>query len=133
MKKIKTNLQYYKYNTSLQTSSASIIWYVLEVNGQNETGRCFSEDELQQFISFINANSYNFPNSHSILDCSSDENTPFCTPYLTTNQRPDNLILKNSPNIGGRINKCMDIILCDNRGNQNHNYNLGFMVIGVVQ
>jgi len=130
MKKIKTKLVDYKYNnTILQSTPVDIVWYVLQSNGQIDKGRCFSESELQKFLAFINANVSNFPGTSNALDCN-EENTPFCTAYITSPQVPDNLILRSNPNLSSRVSKCMDIILCNSRGIQNHTYNLEFDVIG---
>jgi len=129
MKKVKTELVYYRYNTFLQTTSDQIIWYVLQVDGQIEKGRCFTENELTQFVAFISTNQINFPNKLSILECTL-ENTPFCTAFVTRPNQPSNIILRKEPCVSSYISKCMDVVLCNAQGITNHTYNLDFDVIG---
>lgn len=129
MKKVKTELVYYRYNSFLQTTSDQIIWYVLQVDGQIEKGRCFTENELTQFVAFISTNQINFPNKLSILECTL-ENTPFCTAFVTRPNQPSNIILRKKPCLSSHISKCMDVVLCNSQGSTNHTYNLEFDVIG---
>lgn len=132
MKKIKTKLVNYKYNnTILQSTPVEIVWYVLQSIGQIDKGRCFKEDELQQFITFIKSNVSNFPGTYNVLDCNEEE-TPFCTAHVTSPNKPDNLILRSNPILISRVNKCMDIILCDSGGHNQHTYKLDFFVIGEI-
>ena len=129
MKKIRTELAYYKFNSILQTTSEKIEWYVLETIGTIEKGRCFTEVELTQFLSYISCTKINFPNNYIIHDCS-EESTPFCTANVTRQAHPSNLILRKTPCLNNHTSKCMDIKLCDTQGNFNHSYNLEFDIIG---
>jgi len=138
MYKLKTQLAFYRFNTSIQHSSQYITWYVLnKPDDIEEYGRCFTYNELTLFQNFVTQNQMNFPGNKNYHPCN-DEEAPFCDIYsLRPNQGANsvkNLIIRKNPKLStaGTFHNCMDIILT-NQSHDNHTYNLDFDVIGRIE
>lgn len=139
MYKLETQLAYFRFNSIRRQGNLKVTWYALEYEKDaEEGGRCFTKDELDKFLGFVTSKPNNFPGSKNHHPCNEDE-TPFCSVYsLIPNDRtsfPKNLILRKNPqlNTNSNIYDCMDIVLTDQNGVDNHNYNLKFNVIGRIE
>jgi hypothetical protein len=139
MYKLRTKFSCYRYNSIPNNGEATVTWYVLETKEHlTETGRCFSKDELNLFLEFVNTRPQNFPNEINFLTCDAEDITPFSSVYSTISSgkisRPDNIILRKSPALSpaGNIYHCMDIVLTHNN-KDNHTYELDFDVIGIIE
>lgn len=135
MKKLITNLSYFKYNTTINTTGFKVTWYVVEEDEGEEFGRGFKPDELDEFFRFINNHPLNFEgdkNAH-IVD---DEEILYFDIFSFIDDsklrnRPNNLFLKRDPQLTyGNILESMDIILTTPNGSEIE-YNLKFDVVGV--
>lgn len=137
MYKLDTQLTLFRYNRSVETAVLNITWYVLERNGSDEDGRCFTDSELKEFQNFVTNHPVNFPGGKNYHTCSEDELTPSCPFYLLVPNpnalQPTNVILRKQPQLYMHgITSCMDIILTDAGQGDKHGYNLKFNVIGRI-
>lgn len=117
-----------------------VTWYVLENKDGEEEGRCFTYSEMELFQKFALSHPDNFaPNSQDYQSCTEEELAPDCGSYFSVPNPnatcPTNIILRKKPQIltQGNITKCMDIILCNGSGTDNHKYDLDFDVVGVIE
>jgi len=140
MYKLESNLSFFRFNSNVHTGKLKITWYVIENdNFSNESGRCFSQSELNLFLNFLTQNPINFPDNKNYFSCDEEENTPFCSLMhaIASNvlNFPNNLIIRKFPQLSsqGSIYSCMDIILTDQNMNDHHTYNLVFDVIGRIE
>ena len=140
MHKIETTLKYFRFNSTNQHGPYEIIWYILDNEEEDEFGRCFSKEEMEKFLNFIAQNPDNFPGDKNYFICDEEsDDIPFCGIFSSSSdenlQFPSNLILRASPQLNepGAISSCMDIILTNSNGTDNHIYNLNFSVIGKIK
>jgi len=135
MYKLTTNLAFFKFkNDSFSKGNVPIDWYVLDED--EEVGRPFSHDELNQFKDYVVSNEFNFPGKKNYSNSSEDE-APYCgieTALVDDNLvYPELFILRPEPiPLIGNITKCVDVILTDQNGSKKHDYALPFNVIGKV-
>jgi len=138
MYKLKTEISNYRFNSSLQKTSIIITWFVLEEDIKMvDKVRCFTNQELQDFLDFVTKNPYNFPGNKNYHSCNEDENLPFCPYSMSMKSKttyPKKLILRTNTQISNtpKISDCMDIILVDIKG-KDISYNLEFGVIGELE
>lgn len=138
MYKLNTQLAFFKFNTIIQKDKFYLSWFVLEVvDNQDLMGRGFNQNELDTFIKFVINKPINFPNGKDRFECK-ESDLPYCGHFsLAPSQSlsfPNNLIIRKHPRLSseGKIYDCMDIILTNDRGRNNHTYNLDFDVVGRV-
>jgi|GEM_PF-1492775 len=144
MKKFVTKLSAFRFNSAKQYTNETVTWYVLDSgNDSTDQSRCFTETELATFIDFAINNPVNFPGGKDTHVCEEEEG-PYCGGYAgqvprnakrPSVTRPNNVILRKNPTINtlGNIGHCMDVILLDHNGADNHTYNLDFDVIGRIE
>lgn len=140
MYKLQTNLSYFRFNTNVLIGDIPVTWYVLDQDDDmTETGRCFTKEELDKFLEFINTNPHHFPGRKNYFECTEEEDFPFCSIYslIPSNnlQKPKNIILRKSPQLShtGEFFYCMDIMLTNHSKIDNHHYTLEFGVIGKLE
>jgi len=140
MYKLQTKISYFRYNSIFNIGDLNVTWFVLETEDDNtESGRCFTKDELNEFLKYINSRPHNFPGGKNYFECNEEEDFPFCDSYsiIPSNElnMPKNVILRNSPQLSqsGEIYYCMDIIFTNNQKIDNHDYSLDFDVIGKLE
>lgn len=139
MQRLETQLAHFRFNTIAQHGPFNITWYVIETgDDSDEYGRCFNHIELKQFQQFVSSLPLNFPGLKNYFKCEEEEG-PYCGGLagLVPRQKlpfPSNVILRQqpNPNYQGNIYSCMDIILLNQNGTDNHTYNLEFDVIGRI-
>lgn len=135
MYKLRTKIRNYRYNNDhVFQLPTPIDWYKLkESEDDSYQGTCFTMDELEIFTAFVINNPNNFSKSNYHI-CNEAE-CPECTIYgrFPRSSGPTyNLIIKNRPVLSDLVYPCMEVILTDETGNDNHNYNLPFNVIGHI-
>lgn len=136
MYKLESKIANYRFNTVWQQGVNNIIWFVLDKTYKDdEFARCFTQEELSDFLHFMSNNQHNFPNNKNYHACQEDsDDSPICDYYNDTpinSLHPTNIIIRKNPSLkAGGIYSCMDIILTDNNGNYRHPYNLNFNAIG---
>lgn len=136
---IKTQLSFFRFNTTINLDPINVNWFILESeNDSEESVRCFTQDEKNKFLNFIALNELNFPGNKNYHNCMEDD-CPDCSIYtLIPSQHvnfPLNLIIRQTPQLSppGQIYDCMDIILTNFNHVDNHSYNLDFNVIGQIE
>ena len=139
MFKVKTQLSFFRFNTTINLGPINVTWFVLESEHDTEEGgRCFTQKEMDQFLDFIALNELNFPGNKNYHTCTEDD-CPDCSIYgLIPRQRanlPLNIIIRQTPQLSpaGQIYDCMDIILTNVNHTDQRTYNLDFNVIGQIE
>lgn len=138
MYKLQTQLEYFRYNSFINIGKINVTWFVLDNDEEDdETGRCFTQDELNQFVNFTLNNLHNFPGAKN-YHLSNDDEAPYCNIYSALENerliRPKNVIIRRNPQISRNgITECMDIILTNEQGTDKHVYELPFNVIGKIE
>ena len=133
MYKLHSKINNFRYNLDHAFGRPfPIEWFKLVEDGNgNISSSCFSEEELDIFIEYAINNPDNFADMN-YFNCTSGEG-PDCGIYgrfPAKRGHPYNLILKPNPLLSKLIYPCMEIILLNQQGERNHNYNLQFSVIG---
>ncbi len=136
MRSIRTKIYNYRFgnNSHNYTSPTFVTWFVLKsINGE-EVGRCFTQAELDMFLTYIQKTPDNFlPNFKDRFPCSHDE-APTCLKGSQTG-KVKNLILRRDPTTiaDGVVNTCMEIVLTNPGINADaHHYDLPFDIVGKV-
>jgi len=139
MYKLQTKLAYFRFNIIVNIGELNVTWFVLDSDENLEQfGRCFTKEELDEFLNFAISRPNNFPNGKNYFGCN-ETDLPSCDIYSIIPSikltYPQNLILRKTPRLSksGEIYSCMDIILTNNNRSDNHNYIIDFNVIGVIE
>ncbi len=141
MHKLETPLSNFRLNNSNRSNEGpyNITWYVLGTDDVvGEDARCFTYSELQQFQDYVVNLPVNFGGAKNYSICRDGE-TPKCrfaTALIDTDWSfPTMVILRKVPqkSKAGTISSCMDIVLTDLNGDDNHSYYLEFNVVGEMQ
>lgn len=136
MYKLTTTFAFFRFNSSVNQGNLTVTWFALdkESDGEEEA-RCFTKDELDVFTHYAINNPINFPGAKNYHSCD-EADTPYSGIYSALPDEgfkfPTKFILRKRPTISSPISDCVDVILTDNRGVDNHVYNLTFNVIGKI-
>lgn len=131
MHKLETQLAFFKFNSIINEGILTVTWYVLDE--ENEGGRCFTDQELNEFQQYTVNRPINFPGNKNYHPCTEEE-----TPYngiessLESVSFPSMIILRKTPVLNKIIFECVDIILTNKNDENRHDYNLSFDVIGQI-
>jgi hypothetical protein len=138
MYKLRTLLSFFRFNSTIQQGPIPVTWFVLQSDDDlEESGRCFTQEERDQFLEFTLNNSTNFPGTKDNFACT-EEDTPFCSTFSLMSskliKKPSNLVIRKMPSLDhyGKIYTCMDIILVNTNHTDKHGFNLEFDVIGRI-
>lgn len=136
MFKLTTQLAFFRFNTTVNQGNLTITWFVLEREYEEEGGRCFTQEELIKFTDYTVKNKYNFPGGKNYSNCS-EEDTSYCGFYSKLKDSnvdyPTKFILRQHPKKYSQVADCVDIVLTSINGNDQHNYDLTFDVIGQIE
>lgn len=134
-----TNLEQFRYNRVPYHNRLSITWYVIEINENSHWNkRCFTHQELEDFLEFINSHLSNFPDEKNYHSCDEYENIPFNESFFDILDEPitnpQYVTLTRDPviNENNEMRRIMDITLINRLNEECHNYNLSFAVIGYI-
>lgn len=131
MFKLQTKISFFRYGSTVHTKPILVTWFKLDKNGH-----CFSKEELEQFSDFARSRTDNF----EVLipfDCSTNS-ADFIynsAQFITTTSIPHLIVLGRNPREykKSEVFECMDIILTNKKGLDNHNYHLDFDVLGHIE
>lgn len=138
MHKLITLLDYFRYNSIVQTGPVTVTWFALRIDEEgDECGRPMTMPELNRLTDFMLSHRENFIDDNKNYHSSDEDDPqiPCCTIYDDLpderRTRPSNIILRKNPvPYRGNIRACMDIILTNRSGADKQNVDLPFDIIG---
>ena len=136
--KLQTQFRLFRFNALPHKTPIAIEWFIYDESKEDDEARCFTYEELQQFQDYAVQNTVNFPANGKNYHAATDDDAPVCN--LISQTVPDdslhfpkNIILRRKPEIStSGVMHCMDIILLNEAGEDNHRYDLPFDVIGRI-
>lgn len=135
-KKLQTQLMNFRFNSIIQKWPIHIEWFRYDLNEDlEERVSGLSETEAHQLSNFAAANSINFDGGKQ-HQSALDEDIPFddIFDYIPDERQtePDYFLLVPKPKLSKGIANWMPIILTDANGNDKHNYDLPFGLVGRI-
>ncbi len=129
MFRICTETNLFRYGTINCSKPVSVTWSKVDEN----KGTCFTGEELKALHNYFKSKPDNFYNP-KIFDCFKEIHEFGFSRNLSerTTVMPNQIILTKKPSVykSEELSKCMEIILIGIDGKDNHEYDLGFEVIG---
>lgn len=136
--KLQTRFRLFKFNSQIIQDPISVEWFLYDESNEDDEGRCFTYEELQQFQDYVVQNIINFPANGKNYFTATDDDAPVCNLFSQAGADdslhfPKNIILRRKPELSKTgISHCMDIKLLNEAGEDSHRYDLPFDVIGRI-